>query len=303
MWEAIGWVILTLVFISLWSKIKEDNEYPNWELENEKENSSEKSENDEKEIYIKITDDGYYDEDVTVKKDKLMYYHSERGRKWNRWYKNDEYKIEWFDIYVRTTLFYSNIFNHDDEKYYIIKDWIFLESEIKSHFEDNLAKHPKDVDKGQWEDEEYYKQRVKKLKKFSKWEKLDYLKIDLPEYVDIKYSIMSLHLSEKELEKYLTYEIERLKMWKIKIEEICKKYNCKCIPLKEKNYRNWKLIDWEETWFDFLFIWKKDDFSDNIYDKMRKETDNVLSSITCYQYNRILNFLEKKQQELIEWDE
>jgi hypothetical protein len=114
---------------------------------------------------------------------------------------------------------------------------------------------------------------------------------------------MSLHLSEKELEKYLTYEIERLKMWKIKIEEICKKYNCKCIPLKEKNYRNWKLIDWEETWFDFLFIWKKDDFSDNIYDKMRKETDNVLSSITCYQYNRILNFLEKKQQELIEWDE
>jgi hypothetical protein len=68
------------------------------------------------------------------------------------------------------------------------------------------------VDKGQWEEEEYYKQRVKKLKKFSKWEKLDYLKIDLPEYVDIKYSIMSLHLSEKELEKYLTYEIERLKM-------------------------------------------------------------------------------------------
>ena len=144
----IVWIIWFLIFIAL--KEKGNNVWNNkdWELDN-KENLL--SESDDSEIYIKIQDDDYYSESVTVKKDKLMYDYSEHEWKWNRWYKNDEYKIKWFDILVRTTLFYSNIFNHDDEKYYIIKDWIFLESEIRSHFEDNLAKHPKDVDKGLWE--------------------------------------------------------------------------------------------------------------------------------------------------------
>lgn len=130
-----------------------------------------------------------------------------------------EYKIKWTKVYVRETE--SRTEHAGSEEYYDIKDWVVLESDI--------------IKRNKWEKflVESSEDEIKRLKEQVEWQ----------EFKDTRVKAFILHenLSEEDFRRYARWEIERLKVGKMKVEELCEEYWVNFICKNDGDTKYWSI--------------------------------------------------------------
>lgn len=207
--------------------------------------------------------------DITLYQNKV-YSYSHSPDYYSQYSSIYEYKMDdWFIIYQR--LLEDRIKEDWDKEYYDVKDWIVLEKDIIERYNKDkisigsMLKEP---------DEE-----IQRLKNECQWHK-----IMSYEYKQ-KYFILSKHpevISGQELIKYFRKELERIKLWLLKVRELCNKHNFKLEFYSEHSLG--LLINHDGSkFYDFLFLNEKDKTTEQKND-FNTEFTSLLQQLNCEKY-------------------
>lgn len=201
-------------------------------------------------LVLESSEDWWYSEISLDIKNEMAYFYSHTPD--YDWVYNDTYKYK-----IEENILYWKLLEKKIENpwkiNYEVKDWVILESYIKNEYENNdfLWIFKK------------YDEKISELQKEIEWNKNYNYKI--------KYYILSKNdeiIPKNEFRKILRYELERIKLWFIKIVELCKNYDI-------------ELIYNEKKWY-YEFKYKNDKKNDDInYDDFSEKYESILLEVNC----------------------
>lgn len=168
-------------------------------------------------LILKSTDDWRYAEISLDTKENKIYSYSHTPDYDSEFNDIFEYKIEWTKVFNRTI---EQKITHPWEEYYDVKDWVILESDIIKRAKSNIFIDPEE--------------KIKELKQAIEWSENQNYKV--------KYFILSKYsnITNEELRKFLRWELERVKLWFMKISDFCKDYDIELLYNDEDKYYQFK---------------------------------------------------------------
>lgn len=154
----------------------------------------------------------------------------------------------------------------EDEEEYEVKDWVILKSEIQKKYNDS------EISPLIWN----YDEKINELDKEINWNTNYNYKI--------KYYILSKHpeiLPQNEFRKIIRKELERVKLWFMKVSDFCKDYDIELLYNNEDKY--------------YQFKYKNEEKNDNInYTDFSNKLESAFLDAECKRfeienYNEILD--------------
>lgn len=158
-----------------------------------------------------------------------IYVHSHPNDYQSDFHSTYEYKIEWYKVYRK--LLEDRTHHIGKEEYYDVRDWVVLESDIIERYKEN------DVLSRFGSPEEI----IKKLKKDCQRNEVTYFET---KYFTLLKSPEAI--SKENFKKYIRSELERIKLWKTRVQELCDKYKVKIEELPGFPVKTFRFINDED---------------------------------------------------------
>lgn len=232
----------------------------------------EKSSIDEEENWEIILQDDDWFRSVTIN-DNTLYRESHPSDWTSEHYWIDEYKIKWTKVLIRTIESKNKWLAMGE--YYEIKDGVVLESEILWQVDSKISKFV----------EHMTKDTIEKCKKAVKWHELWWF---------VWAIVLKRNISKPDFKKYVTWEIERLNLWKLKVEKLCEKYWINFVYKEE--YWWYYDIDREQISKDKKWTMKK-------VHEFNKELEEEMNNCNCtYEEVQTFSVYKKQLEDLVESD-
>lgn len=227
------------------------------------------NEDEENDTLILNNDDLWWYAEIRIDGSKI-YFYSNSPDYTSEFHSIYEYKIKWHKVYEKCLE--DRTLNAWEEEYYDIKDWVVLESDITERYnKDKFSNIGGSLD-----------EKIEKLKKSCEWNEVTYFKT--------KYFILSKNpeiISEEEFRKYIRSELERIKLWSLKVKELCNKYK---VELKEiEIFKNKTRMFWFINEEDNKKKWKE----------FQKELETLLKHVKCEKAE--IEFNNKEIIETLNW--
>lgn len=243
LWRAYGYMNLLISKLSTPEKLKEV-QYKLWatiltkeevmELIEESANFLWKkvkfNEEDEEDDTLILNDDDSWYSEIRIDNNKV-YFHSHPSDYLSDFHSVYEYKIEWYKVYRRCLE--DRTLHAWKNEYYDVKDWVVLESDITERYNED-----KSISALGWS----LKEQINKFKKDCEWNEVTYFKT--------KYFILSKGtktISKEEFKKHVRSDIERIKIWKLKVKELCDKYKVELKYNESMKFYVFRFIN-DEDW-------------------------------------------------------